>query len=137
MTKMLRWNLRCHCVQREKKYLICCMMKWNALLNRCAAITLLALQSHFGDTPVKFQVLCPQNGTAVLKVLTSANMAPVGTYMANYGLLAGLDKLWVENGVVNARAVIPIVNCKHRSCAAAVHENRLDGFEDPALPRNC
>ena len=60
-----------------------------------------------------------------------------GRHMANYGLLAGLDKLWVENGVVNARAVIPIVNCKHRSCAAAVHENRLDGFEDPALPRNC
>ena len=26
-------------------------------------------QSHFGDKPVKFQVVCPQNGTAVLKGL--------------------------------------------------------------------
>ena len=30
-------------------------------------ITLLEPQSRFGDRPVKFQVVCPQNGTAVLK----------------------------------------------------------------------
>ena len=28
--------------------------------------TLLELQSHFGDKPVKIQVVCPQNGTPVL-----------------------------------------------------------------------
>ena len=33
------------------------------------ALTLLELQSHFGDNPVKFQVVCPQIGTAVLKGL--------------------------------------------------------------------
>ena len=30
-------------------------------------ITLLEPQSRFGDQPLKFQVVCPQNGTAVLK----------------------------------------------------------------------
>ena len=30
----------------------------------------LELQYRFGDTPVKLQVVCPQNGTAVLKGLT-------------------------------------------------------------------
>ena len=29
-------------------------------------ITLLELQSHCGDNQVKFQVVCPQNGTVVL-----------------------------------------------------------------------
>ena len=43
---------------------------------RCIALptgllTLLELQSHFGDKPLKFQVICPQNGTAVLKGLIS------------------------------------------------------------------
>ena len=28
------------------------------------------LQSHFGDNPLKFQVVCPQIGTAVLKGLS-------------------------------------------------------------------
>ena len=31
--------------------------------------TLLELQSHFGDNTIKFQVVCPQIGTAVLKGL--------------------------------------------------------------------
>ena len=31
------------------------------------AITLFELQSHFGGNPLKFQVVCPQIGTAVLK----------------------------------------------------------------------
>ena len=30
-------------------------------------LTLLEPQSRFGDKAVKFQVVCPQNGTAVLK----------------------------------------------------------------------
>ena len=30
-------------------------------------ITRLALQSRFGDKPLEFRVMCPQNGTAVLK----------------------------------------------------------------------
>ena len=30
-------------------------------------LTLLEPQSRFGDKPRKFQVVCPQNGTAVLK----------------------------------------------------------------------
>ena len=33
------------------------------------ALTRLELQSRFGDTPLKFQVICPQNETAVLKGL--------------------------------------------------------------------
>ena len=34
-------------------------------------LTLLEPQSRCGDKPLKFQVICPQNGTAVLKGLTS------------------------------------------------------------------
>ena len=34
------------------------------------SLTLLELQSRFGDKPVKFGVICPQNGTAVLKGLS-------------------------------------------------------------------
>ena len=33
-------------------------------------LTLLGPQPRFGDNPVKFQVVCPQNGTAVVKGLT-------------------------------------------------------------------
>ena len=32
-------------------------------------LTPLKPQSRFGDKPLKFQVVCPQNGTAVLKEL--------------------------------------------------------------------
>ena len=39
--------------------------------NQKAALTLLEPQSRFGSKPVKFQIVCPQNGTAVLKGLTS------------------------------------------------------------------
>ena len=35
-------------------------------------LTLLEPQSRFGDKPFKFQVVCPQNGTAVLKGLTAS-----------------------------------------------------------------
>ena len=36
--------------------------------------TLLGPQSRFGDKPVKFQVVCPQNGTAVSKGLTEQQL---------------------------------------------------------------
>ena len=36
-------------------------------------LTPLEPQSRFGDKPVKFQIVCPQNGTAVLKGLTQPN----------------------------------------------------------------
>ena len=35
-------------------------------------LTLLVPQSRFGDKPLKFQVICPQNGTAVLNELREA-----------------------------------------------------------------
>ena len=35
-------------------------------LHRVLCLTLLELQSRFGDIPLEFQVVCPQNGTAVL-----------------------------------------------------------------------
>ena len=37
-------------------------------------LTHLEPQSRFGDKPVKFQVVCPQNGTAVLKGLTRGRL---------------------------------------------------------------
>ena len=39
-------------------------------------LTLLELQSRFGDKPVKFQVVCPQHGTAVRKGLITTTPAP-------------------------------------------------------------
>ena len=41
-------------------------------------LTLVEPQSHFGDKPVKFQVVCPQNGTAVLKGLSAQEHMPPG-----------------------------------------------------------
>ena len=38
---------------------------------------LLDPQSRFGDKPVKFQVVCPQNGTAVLEGLTLSVCSPI------------------------------------------------------------
>ena len=35
-----------------------------------ARVNHLVLESRFGDKPVEFQVVCPQNGTAVLKGLS-------------------------------------------------------------------
>ena len=37
------------------------------------SLTPLEPQSRFGDNPLKFQVLCPQIGTSVLKGLTPKN----------------------------------------------------------------
>ena len=39
-------------------------------IRNVSSLTPLEPQSHFGDTPLKFQVICPQIGTAVLKGLT-------------------------------------------------------------------
>ena len=39
------------------------------LFNITPSLTLLEPQSRFGDKPLKFQVVCPQNGTAVLEGL--------------------------------------------------------------------
>ena len=38
--------------------------------DRLSSLTLLEPQSRFGDKPLKLQVVCPQNGTAVLKGLS-------------------------------------------------------------------
>ena len=38
-------------------------------------LTLLKLQSRFGDNPLNFRVVCPQNGTAVLKGLRNGCFA--------------------------------------------------------------
>ena len=50
------------------------------ILERCK-LTLLEPHPRFGDAPLKFQVVCPQNGTAVLKGLighkTTTPVAPI------------------------------------------------------------
>ena len=43
-------------------------------------LTLLGLQSRLGGKPAKFQVDCPPNGTAVLKVLTGTGEGLLLTY---------------------------------------------------------
>ena len=40
-------------------------------------LTPLETQSDCGDTPLKFQVICPQNGTTVLKGLNGGYRMPV------------------------------------------------------------
>ena len=42
-------------------------------------LTLLEPQSRFVDKPVKFQIVCPQNGTAVLKGLKPLASNPLST----------------------------------------------------------
>ena len=48
---------------------------------RGTILTLLELQSHFGDNPLKFQVVCPQIGTAVLKELTVLTKTTIFSYV--------------------------------------------------------
>ena len=43
------------------------------------SLTLLEPQSRFGDNSLKFQVVCPQNGTGVLKGLNPSNLHPHAT----------------------------------------------------------
>ena len=50
--------------------------------------TLLKLQSRFGDKPLKFQVVCPQNGTALLKALMVVLIVAVVTVVVAKG---GID----------------------------------------------
>ena len=53
-------------------FLFLLTMFWSDLLWYpvvCFPLTLLEPQSAFGDKPLNFQVVCPQNGTAVLKGL--------------------------------------------------------------------
>ena len=52
-------------VERERYYSYWLIM---------SALTLLELQSHFGDKPLKFQVVCPQSGTPVLKGLKEGKL---------------------------------------------------------------
>ena len=48
------------------------------------SFTLLELQSHFfGDNPLKFRVVCPQIGTAVLKGLTQYRRDAIQLYAYN------------------------------------------------------
>ena len=61
--------------------------------------TLLDPQSRFGDKPLKFQVICPQNGTAVLKglswglVFVSLCAPQISTYFDQF---RPLQHLYVE-----------------------------------------
>ena len=41
----------------------------------------LELQSHLGENPSKFQVVCPQNGTAVIEGLTETLPCSVVTFV--------------------------------------------------------
>ena len=50
-------------------------------------LTLLVLESHFGDKPHYFQVVCPQDGTAVLKGVQSWCLHPPNT--SRYAAAAG------------------------------------------------
>ena len=45
------------------------------LATLCQLIALLGPQSRFGDKLLEIRLVCPQNGTAVLKGLGSVNMA--------------------------------------------------------------
>ena len=50
--------------------MLCYRTEWYSVPGRLTFfLTLLELQSRFGDIPLKFQVVCPQNGTAVLTVV--------------------------------------------------------------------
>ena len=50
---------------RHGHWLLCWMSI--GIISRKNGVTLLEQRSRFGDNPVKFQVFCPHNGTAVLR----------------------------------------------------------------------
>ena len=79
------------------------LITWGPALNGTA---FLGLQSHFGDKSLKFQVLCPQNGTAVLSGISGAL-----TVLKN---LRNKDRKALRN----------FENCFN---TARIYENRQDG----------
>ena len=60
------YNLQRQGVGGGKRHASSCFIPCDGL----APLTLVELQSHFGGNSLKFQVVCPQIGTAVLKGLT-------------------------------------------------------------------
>ena len=66
---------------RECVFRACCVLYDAMALHRLQCLTLLEPQSRFGDKPLKCQVFCPQNGTAVLKGLEYNNVVyPVSQF---------------------------------------------------------
>ena len=53
-------------------------------------LTLLEPQFRFGDKPLKFQVVYPQNGTAVLKGLTRTVLQFFSVFSGNFGVFPKL-----------------------------------------------
>ena len=61
-----------------------------------AYLTLLELQSHFGDNPIKFQVVCPQIGTAVLEGLSALDGDEVQDDLDGVGASLGRQTIPME-----------------------------------------
>ena len=80
-------------------------------------LTLLELQSRFGDNPVNFQVVCSQNGTAVLKGLSqsdSSQTKPEKWCALLLSFSGGIDR-----GCVSTRRA---------SCSSGVHLEHAEGL---------
>ena len=68
----LQWVQLLHFPSRERQdYRLGCLHPWSKPL-----FNLLEPQSRSGDKPLKFLVVCPLNGTAVLKGLMTARDRP-------------------------------------------------------------
>ena len=67
-------NLRRQCIRKAFALDARCPARDIAITDRL--LTLLGPQSRLGDKAVKFQVVCPQNGTRVLKGLTLLEPQP-------------------------------------------------------------
>ena len=72
------WGWGCGVVWCELLVMSChdAICFFEVLVCRAAGLTPLEPQSRFGDKPLKYQVVCPQNGTAVLKGLRLSNCLP-------------------------------------------------------------
>ena len=58
----------------------------SAVATGAAGVSLLEPQSRFGDKPLKFRAICPQNGTAVLKgLINTRDVYILKPFWCSYG----------------------------------------------------
>ena len=62
---------------------LCTLRPWNRETYpntvSCCVLALVRVQSRFGDKLLGIWLVCPQNGTAVLKGLTTLGLEPLGS----------------------------------------------------------
>ena len=102
-------------------------------LGSSESLTLLELQSHFGNKPPESQVVCPQNGTAVLKGLINPFRIPVPFW----GHASQIPSSLFPNCPQNGTAVLEgLINPLRTPVPFWGHTSQIPTNLFPTCPRN-